>query len=145
MCRVLPPYASLIVSRRLSSNNVCNFFKDIPLIQVIFSFNLNSQRQQTREKKVTKIGFNRELFLMKRILSCLLLLFLCVSAMQAQSYTMPSGSGSADYTTCSGTFYDAGGVNMVPTRIPPSRSILQRRECLSVWCSVSLELAQVPL
>ena len=31
--------------------------------------------------------------------------------MQAQSYTMPSGSGSADYTTCSGTFYDAGGVN----------------------------------
>ncbi len=47
---------------------------------------------------------------MKRILSWLFLI-ICVSALSAQNYNMPTGSRSAQYTTCQGTFYDAGGAN----------------------------------
>lgn len=47
---------------------------------------------------------------MKRIFSVLLLTFFTLVS-QAQSYTMPAGSGSAEYTACGGTFYDAGGAN----------------------------------
>lgn len=49
-------------------------------------------------------------FFMKRILSWLFLIT-CVSALYAQSYNMPTGSRSAQYTICGGTFYDAGGSN----------------------------------
>ena len=49
-------------------------------------------------------------FFMKRILIWLILI-ICVSALYAQNYNMPTGSRSRQETTCRGTFYDAGGPN----------------------------------
>ncbi len=48
---------------------------------------------------------------MKKIFSILGFMLLSTMLVVAQSINMPSGNGTAEESTCSGTFYDSGGAN----------------------------------